>query len=153
MISGLVHDDHKADIQACVEKASDVNDEIADAIEKLKTEDLSNIAEGLSELYRALEKLPTELDTCSAIQGDLTRIEAWGQIINDPQQLIQVVSQNLIAHHLQIMNDLSVLRTDVSEGKFGDAGETAADLMIQTIGEVPGPTADHVNMKFITGVW
>ena len=119
----------------------------------MKTEDLSNIAEGLSELYRALEKLPTELDTCSAIQGDLTRIEAWGQIINDPQQLIQVVSQNLIAHHLQIMNDLSVLRTDVSEGKFGDAGETAADLMIQTIGEVPGPTADHVNMKFITGVW
>jgi hypothetical protein len=58
----------------------------------LKTEDLSNIAKGLSELYRALEKLPTELDTCSAIQGDLSRIEAWGQIFNNPQQLMEVVT-------------------------------------------------------------
>ena len=107
----------------------------------MKTEDLSNIAEGLSELYHALEKLPTELDTCSAIQGDITRIEAWGQIINDPQQLMEVVTENVIAHHPQIMNDLSVLHTDLSEGKFGDAGETAADLMIQAIGEVPELTA------------
>ena len=68
----------------------------------MKTEDLSNIAEGLSELYHAIEKLPADLDSCSAIQGDLTRIETWGQIFNDPQQLLVVVSMNWISHQAQI---------------------------------------------------
>lgn len=54
---------------------------------------------------------------------------------------MEVVTENVIAHHPQIMNDLSVLHTDLSEGKYGDAGETAADLMIQAIGEVPELTA------------
>ena len=43
---------------------------------------------------------------------------------------MEVVTENVIAHHSKIMNDLSVLHTDLSEGKYGDAGETAADLMI-----------------------
>ena len=66
---------------------------------------------------------------------------------------MEVVTQNVIAHHPQIMNDLSVIRTDLIGKKFGDAGEATADLMIQAIGEVPGPTADHAEMMFINNVW
>ncbi len=44
--------------------------------------------------------------------------------------MIEVATENVIAHHTQIMNDLSVIHADLSEGKYGDAGEAAADLMI-----------------------
>lgn len=44
--------------------------------------------------------------------------------------MVEVITDNGIAHYDKIMNDLSVLHTDLSEGKYGDAGEAAADLMI-----------------------
>ena len=59
-----------------------------------------------------------------------------------------IVSENAVAHYPQIVNDITVFRADLTDGKFQAVGESTADLLIQFVGEVPQLTEiDLAKMK------
>ena len=92
--------------------------------------DISDLISGFTELIKVVSALPTEIKTCEAIQGDITRIENWAKIFENPTAVIETVTKNLIVHYGAVTKDIAVINTDLTASKYEPAGEVMADLAI-----------------------
>merc|ERR1712167_398211 len=107
------------------------------SIEKVITEDVSDIIKGVTELGQLITQLPTDLQDCKGMQGDISRIEKWAAIFQDPSKLASTVATNVIKNFAEITSDVSKIGTDFSGQKYEAAGEDIADMLVATLGPVP----------------
>ena len=98
--------------------------------------DIADLIAGFTELVKVVSDLPTEVKTCEAIQGDITRIENWAKIFENPTALIATVTKNLITHYAAVTKDIAVINTDLTNAQYEPAGEAMADLAVQVLGEI-----------------
>ena len=136
-INGLSKEDHLNEIQTCIDGAENLEAEIVDAIDKIGKMDITDLIAGFTELVKVVSDLQTEVKTCEAIQGDITRIENWAKIFENPTALVATVTKNLISHYGAVTKDIAVINTDLTNAQYEPAGEVIADLAIQVLGEIP----------------
>merc|ERR1719465_85137 len=93
--------------------------------------------EDLPEIQACIQHLPNDFKDCDSMQGDLKRIEKWGEVFKNPVALIQLLTTNVIKNFANITKDISSIPTDFNNHQFKNAGEDIADIMVQSIGPVP----------------
>ena len=98
--------------------------------------DITDLIAGFTELVKVVEDLPLEVKTCESIQDDITRIESWATIFENPTALVETVTKNLITHYGQVTKDIAVINTDLANAQYEPAGEAIADLAIQVLGDI-----------------
>ena len=135
-INGLSKDDHLTEIQSCIDGAENLEAEIVDAIDKIGKMDITDLIAGFTELVKVVEDLPLEVKTCESIQDDITRIESWATIFENPTALVETVTKNLITHYGQVTKDIAVINTDLANAQYEPAGEAIADLAVQVLGDI-----------------
>ena len=137
LIYGLIQKDDLKDIETCLQDATTVEQEINDAIADFMKGDIQSIIQGVELVGKLIQELPTDLQDCQAIQGDLTRIENWASIFSDPSKLVETVTTNLIKNFSKITADITKTSTDIAGAQYYNAGEDIADVMVLTLGAVP----------------
>ena len=71
------------------------------------------------------------------MDGDLARIEAWGEIFTEPAKLSETVMKNWVLHQWGINKAQNHLDADWAACDFYDAGKDTADILVLLIGPVP----------------
>ena len=85
---------------------------------------------------KIISELPTDLSECSAIQGDVTKIENWAKIFAHPAELVKQVTENLIMNWATVFGDVSKVESDWTSSNFYNAGDDIADILVLTVGKV-----------------
>ena len=147
-INGLSKQDHLNEIQACIDGAENLEAEIVDAIDKIGKLDITDLISGFTELVKVVSALPTEIKTCEAIQGDITRIENWAKIFENPTAVIETVTKNLFLHYGAVTKDIAVINTDLTNSEYEPAGEVMADLAIQVLGDIQSEQVEIEKLQF-----
>ena len=134
LIYGLIQEDDLQEIQKCLKDGTTLEKEFADAIYKYEKGD---IVDAILEFKGVLEDIPKEFAECKEMQGDITRIEKWGEIFEDPQHLIQTLTFNVAKNLFAITADIKTLKNDIDTGDFYNAGVENADILVKALGPVP----------------
>ena len=136
---GLTGKEELTEIQKCMTHIPEVADQITAAIADFEKKDLADIIKAIGEVGTIIQNIPTDFEDCqsSALQGDIQRIEKWGQIFSDPKQLVEVVTMNVLKNYSKILADIGKIPDDFSSGDFKDAGDEIADIMVDAIGPIP----------------
>ena len=137
LIFGLLQKEDLPEIQACIQHAPDIAKEITDAVEAFEKGDFADIIAGIGDIGKIIQDLPNDFKDCDSMQGDLKRIEKWGEVFKNPVALIQLLTTNVIKNFSKITQDISSIPTDFNNHQFKNAGEDIADIMVQSIGPVP----------------
>ena len=86
---------------------------------------------------RLNKEIENSLTACQNLDGDLARIEAWGEIFTDPARLSKTVLKNWALHQWGINKAQNQLSQDWEACDFFDAGVDTADILVLLIGPVP----------------
>mmetsp|Transcript_36051 Transcript_36051/g.55362 ORF Transcript_36051/g.55362 Transcript_36051/m.55362 type:complete len:181 (-) Transcript_36051:59-601(-) len=141
LIYGLVQDDDLAEIQKCLTHGSDLEMEIMTAVSDFEKKDLQDIIAGIEEVGKIIQELPTDLQDCKDIQGDLTRIEAWAQIFKNPKQLVATMTANFVKNHKEIIANATAVASDWAAEDYYQSGDDVANVLVLAIGAVPATEA------------
>ena len=137
MIFGLIQKDDLSNIQACLTDADTLEKQVEEAIADLSKGDLNDLIAGAKILMQIVQELPSDLKNCESMQGDLNRIVAWANQFSNPQVFIETVTKNVLTHFATITTDINKATSDFTDAKFYDAGSDVADVLVQTLGQVP----------------
>ena len=136
-VFGLLQKEDLPEIKACLQHAPDVAKEITEAVEDFEKGDFADIIAGIGAIGKIVQDLPNDFKDCESMQGDLKRIEKWGEVFQNPVQLVQLLTKNVVNNFSKITSDISSIPTDFNNKQFKNAGEDIADIMVQAIGPVP----------------
>ena len=139
LIYGLIKKDDLTEIEQCLTDAGSLQDEIVTAIHDFEKKDLKDIIAGVEEIGKVITELPADLADCKDMQGDITRIEAWAKIFENPKELVKTVSENFLKNYKDIFADVSKISTDWTAKDYYDAGDDIADILVLTVGAVKIP--------------
>merc|ERR1712100_242380 len=112
MIEGLIQKDDLKNIQTCLTDGDTVVAEITSAVSDIEKGDVADIIKGVQVLGTLIGQLPDEFQHCKSMDADVQRIENWAKIFQNPSQLIQTLTTNLIKNFGEITGDVSKVSTD-----------------------------------------
>lgn len=141
LIFGFTGKEDLQEIQKCLTHVPQLADQITAVVSDLEKKDLQDILKAVGEVGQIIADIPTDFADCTSMQGDLKRIEAWGQIFKDPVKLMEVVTGNVLKNYSSILGDIGKIAPDFSSGDYKDAGTEVADVMVLAIGPIPEVTA------------
>ena len=137
LIMGLIQKDDLTKIEQCLKDGSTLETEVQQAVTDFMKGDLADIMAGIELVGKIIQEIPTDLGDCQGMQADITRIENWAQIFNDPTKLVQTLITNVVSHFPAITSDITKTASDISADDMWDAGIDVADILIQSLGPVP----------------
>ena len=137
MIFCLIKKKELNNIQTWLTETDTLKKQVKEAFADISKGDINDLIAGAKILMQIITELPTDLKNCESIQGDLNRIVAWANKFTDPQVFIETVTQNVLAHFSVITADITKVTSDFNDAKFYDAGSDVADVLVQTLGQVP----------------
>ena len=145
LIEELVQDNDFELINQCISNVPGVVDHAKKAIADFETKNITGILDGIKEIGEIFQAIPSDVDACEQIKPDLERIKAWSAILKDPLKLALTVAGNVRKNYVEILADLSEGITDIEQGKDKEAGELAADILVDAIGPIPKLTKNQVD--------
>ena len=137
IIFGLIQKDDLKNIETCLTDGEAVEKQVNEAVEDFMKGDLQDILAGITVLGALIQDLPKDLGDCQAMQGDIARIEKWGEIFTNPTQLMQTVVENLLKNYGTIFGDITKTSGDIAKADYYTAGTDIADVLVLTLGAVP----------------
>ena len=137
LVFGLIQKNDLAKIQQCLTDADSIADQITNVIAEFKAGDVADIIKAVGDIGGIIQNLPNDLADCKDMQGDVSRIEKWGEIFAHPSQLISTITQQVLMHYQDIMKDVGEISSDFSSKSWNAAGNAIGDLLIQILGKVP----------------
>jgi hypothetical protein len=114
----------------------------------------AKVAKDIAELTAML---PGILEGCTSMEEDLARLQAWLIVYEDVEDLIGAITRNVMAHPVQLLNEVEAVKTDLDNGDYTKAGEDVADILQIALGPVPKemelttPTPEQ-GFQFISGL-
>ena len=133
LIYGFTGDNDLEEIEACYNGGVQVQ---VDALNLLA--DVKNLE--VVQAYKDYETLKTDLKaattSCTGMDEDIARIEAWGEIFTNPKELTVTVSKNWLLHKRGIEKDIAQEKVDWAAGDYFSAGVDTADALVKLIGPV-----------------
>jgi len=114
MIMGLIQKDDLKNIQSCMTDGDTVVAEITSAVSDIEKGDVADIIKGVTVLGQLITQLPNDFQHCKGMTADVARIENWAKIFQNPSQLVQTVTTNMIKNFGEIMGDVTKVSTDFS---------------------------------------
>jgi len=118
MIQGLIQKDDLKNIQTCMTDGDTVVAEITTAVSDIEKGDVADIISGITVLGGLISQLPVDFQHCKGMSADVARIENWAKIFQNPTQLVQTVTTNMIKNFGEIMGDVTKVGTDFSGAKY-----------------------------------
>ena len=137
LVFGLTQKEDLPEIQTCLQHAPEIAKQLTAAISDFEKKDFASIIKAIGELGVIIQGFPEDFKDCESMQGDIQRIEKWGQIFTHPTELITTLTTNVIAHFSDISGDISKITTDFSGHQYKAAGEDVADILVLSLGPVP----------------
>merc|ERR1711998_87011 len=133
VVDGLIHKDDLPELKKCFEQVPVVLTSVKKIANEISKGDMPDILKGVTDAIALVQQLPTDLADCKDIQGDLKKIETWGQgIISDPTK----IAQNVMANWSAIQADVKTVNDDMQTSKYEDAGEKTADIVVLALGKI-----------------
>ena len=84
IIYGLIQKDDLPEIKTCLDNAENLEVEITNALSDFSKGDLQDMIKAVQEFGQIIQELPTDLENCKDIQGDIQKIETWAAIFAHP---------------------------------------------------------------------
>ena len=134
LIYGFTGDNQLEEIESCYHGSQDVVT-YAEAL----YDDLShgNWIKAIDDNAKFATALDDALHTCTDLDDDLARIQAWGEIFTEPVQLTETVTKNWILHKRHIKKEWAQEQLDWANGDYFNAGVDTADCLVSLVGPVP----------------
>ena len=76
------------------------------------------------------------------MQGDISRIEAWAKVFDDPAKLVTTITKNVLANWKDVIADIQAANGDISQENYYDAGDEVAGVLVLALGPVPNATVN-----------
>ena len=137
IVFGLIQKDDLSKIQTCINDAQDLQKDITTMVEDFEKKDMADILAGIEEAGKVIQEFPADLGDCQGMQADVTRIENWAKIFDDPTKLVQTLLVNIVQHLGDIIGDITKMNTDIGSNSWYNAGDDIADILVKTLGPVP----------------
>ena len=129
----MVGQNHLTEIQTCATDGSAVLPQVEAALKDLES---GQIAAAIIKLGKIMDTFPTILADCKNTQDDLKAIEAWATIFTNKSKLVATVTKNFLLHKKGVKADIADMKTEWAADQFFQAGVTAADIVIKTVGPI-----------------
>ena len=137
LVFGLTQREDLPEIQTCLQHAPEIATQLTQAISDFEKKDFASIIKAIGEIGAIIEGFPEDFKDCESMQGDIKRIETWGEIFKHPTQLIATLTANVVQHFSDITGDINKVTTDFSGKEYKNAGEDIADILVLSLGPVP----------------
>ena len=137
MIYGLVESDDLAEIETCLNNASEIKDDVDIVIADMSSGDKAKIFAGIQELGKIVLALPNDLKDCKSMDEDIKRITAWGAIFDDATVFFTTLMGNVFKNSTKIIADITKCTDDMGKGNYYNAGVDISDMMVLCLGPVP----------------
>jgi len=134
MIYGFTGDNELPEIEACYTGGEEIISDSQKLLDELKAEDW---VQATKTGFRLNNEVQHALDTCQNLDGDIARIEAWGEIFTDPVRLSETVTKNWFLHRWGINKAQDQLNEDWAACDFFGSGIDTADILVLLVGPVP----------------
>ncbi|KAM3139670.1 hypothetical protein pb186bvf_008315 [Paramecium bursaria] len=126
-----------ADIQQCTFEVSGVADDIYNALSLISKFDIKDINEGGRILGYALQILPKAYQDCQVAYNEMNsfefNVDNAIKILEQPGQLVPIVSQHVINHIGDIKTEIDTSVKDIQGQRFSDFGFQLGELVYQII--------------------
>ena len=133
-------------LKDCVSSFHSVEGELKTIVDDFKTLNPVKMFDGAKLLMSLLTDLPGDLKACETIQGDVTKITAWGQnVINHPTAIMANVMTNMG----DIMSEIPKVNTELSNGNYTLAGDDTAVVVVDVFGTVNTTFKAEPNMDLL----
>ena len=140
----MVKEDHLSEIQRCLQDAGQIETHVATAIQDFEKKDISDIIDGVGELFQIVVDLPTDMVDCQGTQDDIKRLEEWATEFKDPKQLAKTVAKNMLVNRKDISADIIKTKGDFKNEDYFNGGSDLADILILTLGQVPDESPESL---------
>lgn len=136
-IYGLTGDDNLTEIEQCFTGGQGLVTDAEAALADIKSGQMIN---GIKAVGKVVNELPNALDNCKGknLNDDITKIEDWAKVFEQPGTLVKKVSKNWLLHGKEVKKDISNEEADWSSGAYFNAGKDAAAAIDRL---VPFPSA------------
>merc|ERR1719230_2296275 len=107
-------------LKDCVASFDTVEDQLQEILDDFKSLNPVKMIDGAKDLVSLLTDLPGDLKACETIQGDVTKITAWGKnVVSHPSQVVT----NVMANIGDIMKEVPKAVHEETAGNYTMAGE------------------------------
>lgn len=106
LIDGVVHKDDLNVLLNCFQGADSLTGDFEAMVNDFKLGGISGISNGIQVMATIIQELPNDLQTCSSIEDDLTKMGQWAEIFLHPVDLMKRVSYNLLWNFSEINGDI-----------------------------------------------
>lgn len=89
-----------------------------------------------AQLAVALSQLGHSLDNCENMEDDISAIEEWAAVFENPLALAQRLALHYARHSSEVNTDIQNLETDWDSSSFFKAGEDVADIATLAVGPI-----------------
>ena len=127
---GIIQKDDLHEFQKCFTDAEGLVTIVDEAVEDFEEGSLAGYSEGFMEIQQLIMALPDRVRTCTAIEGDLTKLGQWAHIFLEPSVFIKTVSKNLVWNYFSIHADIVEALADYDQQKYFDFGEKIGEALV-----------------------
>ena len=135
-IYGMTGDNDLDEIESCWSGNKLMYDEINAAIANIKKGGMSNDIQAGLEFGLVVCQFPQALSTCKNMDDDISAIENWAKIFENPVELSATVTKHYALHHNKIQGDFAKMKTDFANGNYFNSGKDLADLAVVAVGPI-----------------
>ena len=139
MVFGLLKKEDLNAIRTCLKNTQNISNEIADIYNKMSKLDISDMIGALSEIGDLILELPSDMDGCVAMQGDIDRIQNWATpIFTDPWHIMPIIATNTAKNLSPLVNNANemiqiMLKNPQDYHRFG---ELMASQIVMIVGPI-----------------
>ncbi|CDW82544.1 UNKNOWN [Stylonychia lemnae] len=130
MMDGVIHKDDLAELQACMQGADQLTDEFDTAVSDFEQGGITGYTSAIEVVAQIINQLPQDLNQCTSIDGDLSKLGDWAKIFLQPTVLLERVSYNLLVHFSEINGDIQTALTDYKSQQFFNFGEVMGEALV-----------------------
>lgn len=134
LMDGIIKVDDLNELEQCIQNAETLQAEIAVIVGKLQAGGFENYLEAAKAIGNLINQLPADMNQCKNIQGDLTKLEAFGKLFENPTELVRTLATNLFAHYSEIMGDVHTALNDWNSEQYFNFGDEIGTVLVVALG-------------------
>ena len=135
-VFGMTADNHLSEIEACMTDGELMVDEIESGIASFKKGGKKADIHAIIELGLAVVQIPKALKTCKSMGDNISAIESWAAIFEEPKVLAKTVGKHYLFHGMQMKSDIISIKSDWESANFFKSGVDLAALMNVAVGPI-----------------
>ena len=132
LLYGILTEEFK-DLEKCFVESESFENDIVTAVKDFEKKTFDGVKDGLEEVGKAVELIPSLLKDCAQVKADLSALIKMAEIFRHPLSLIFNIGKNLIVNGKDILSKIEAAIASYKNSDFFNFGKNIGQALAEVL--------------------